>query len=55
MKEPITIRITKTMHQDPPHYSTHDSKLIRHTIAGLLGLVSDDLYVINGINKQTHT
>jgi hypothetical protein len=27
----------------PPHYSTQDSKLIRHTIAGLIGFVSDDL------------
>jgi hypothetical protein len=26
----------------PPHYSTQDSKLIRHTIAGLIGFVSDD-------------
>jgi hypothetical protein len=44
MKEQITIRMTKTMHQDlPPHYSTQDSKLIRHTIAGLMGFISDDL------------
>jgi hypothetical protein len=44
MKEKITIRMTKTRHQDPsPHYSTQDSKLIRHTIAGLIGFVSDDL------------
>jgi hypothetical protein len=43
MKEQITIRMTKTMHQDPPpHYSTQDSKLIRHTIAGLIEFVSDD-------------
>jgi hypothetical protein len=44
-KEQITIRMTKTMRQDPPpHYSTQDSKLIRHTIAGLIvGFVSDDL------------
>jgi hypothetical protein len=42
-KEQITIQMTKTMHQDPPpHYSTQDSKLIRHTIAGLLGSASDD-------------
>jgi hypothetical protein len=43
-KEQITIRMTKTMHQDPPpHYSTQESKLIiRHTIAGLIGFVSDD-------------
>jgi hypothetical protein len=42
-KEQITIRMTKTMHQDPsPHYSTQDSKLIRHTIAGLIGSASDD-------------
>jgi hypothetical protein len=44
MKQQITIRMTKTMHQDPPpHYSTQDSKLIRHTIAGLIDFVSDDL------------
>jgi hypothetical protein len=43
MKEQITIRMTKTMHQDPPHYSTQDSKLIRNTIAGLIDFVSDDL------------
>jgi hypothetical protein len=44
MKEQITIRMTKTMHQDLlPHYSTQDNKLIRHTIAGLIGFVSDDL------------
>jgi hypothetical protein len=38
MKEHITIRMTNTMHQDlPPHYySTQDSKLIRHTIAGMM-------------------
>jgi hypothetical protein len=42
-KEQITIRMTKTIRQDPPpHYSTQDSKLIRHTIAGLLGSASDD-------------
>jgi hypothetical protein len=42
VKEQITIRMTKTMHQDPPpHYSTQDSK-IRHTIAGLFGSASDD-------------
>jgi hypothetical protein len=42
-KEQITIRMTKTMHQDPPpYYSTQDSKLIRHTIAGLLSSASDD-------------
>jgi hypothetical protein len=53
VKEQITIRMTnKTMHQDPPpHYSTQDnSKLIRHTIAGLIGFVSDDLR--NEWNKQ---
>jgi hypothetical protein len=50
-KEQITIRMTKTMHQDPPpHYSTQDSKLIRHTIAGLFGSASDDFR--NGWNKQ---
>jgi hypothetical protein len=44
VKEQITIRMTKTMHHDPPpHYSTQDSKLIRHTIAGLIGFVRDDL------------
>jgi hypothetical protein len=44
MREQITmIRMTKTMHQDLPHYSTQDSKLIRHTIAGLIGFISDDL------------
>jgi hypothetical protein len=35
MKEQITIRMTKTMYQD--------SKLIRHTIAELIGFASDDL------------
>jgi hypothetical protein len=51
VKEQITIRMTKTMHQDPPpHYSTQDSKLIRHTIAGLFGSASDDFH--NDWNKQ---
>jgi hypothetical protein len=51
VKEQITIRMTKTMHQDlPPHYSTQDSKRIRHTIAGLIGFVSDDFR--NEWNKQ---
>jgi hypothetical protein len=49
VKEQITIRMTKTMHQDPPpHYSTQDSKLIRHTIAGLIGSASDDFRNGNG-------
>ena len=44
MKEQITIRMTKTMRQDdPPHYSTQDSKLIRHITEGLIEWVSDDL------------
>jgi hypothetical protein len=52
VKEQITIRMTKTMHQDPPpHYSTQDRNLIRHTIAGLIGFASDDLR--NEWNKQT--
>jgi hypothetical protein len=39
------------MHHDPPpHYSTQDSKLIRHTIAGLFGSASDDFR--NEWNKQ---
>jgi hypothetical protein len=50
MKEQITTRMTKTMHQAPPHYSTQDSKRIRHTIAGLFGSASDDFR--NGWNKQ---
>jgi hypothetical protein len=51
VKEQITIRMTKTMHQDPPpHYSTQDSKLIRHAIAGLIGFVSDAFR--NEWNKQ---
>jgi hypothetical protein len=52
-KEQITIRMTKTMHQDPPpYYSTQDSTLIRHTIAGLLSSASDDLR--NEWNEQAN-
>ena len=56
VKEQIIIGMIKTMHQDPPpHYSTQDSKLIRHTIAGLIGFASDDFRNEWRINKQTHT
>jgi hypothetical protein len=49
LEEQITIRMTKTMHQDPPppHNSTQDSKLIQHTsnCRTLIDFVSDDLRI----------
>jgi hypothetical protein len=54
MKEQITLRMTKQNDApgSSPHYSTQDSKLIRHTIAGLIGFVSDDLR--NEWNEQAN-
>jgi hypothetical protein len=42
MQEQITIRMTKTVQDPPPHYAIKDRALIRLTLAGLIDFVSSD-------------
>jgi hypothetical protein len=42
MQEQITIRMTKTNQDHPPHYSIQNRALIRLTLAGLIELVRAD-------------
>jgi hypothetical protein len=53
MRDQITIRMTKTLHQDqPPHYSVQDTMLIRHLIIGLIEFGNNDISRMNGTNNQ---
>jgi hypothetical protein len=42
MQEQITIRMTKTIQDPPPHYAIQDKALIRLALAGLIAFVRSD-------------